>query len=334
MQQMHQPQLPAGARPNDPAKTAAIMLVVAAVLMLIAMLSKNWVALGGFRDITAHIGPMGLEQCAGSVCHEARGGKTPGDIELIMMVALISGFAAVGLAGWYGGAVLAGKKDKLPAAKIGQIAFGVATGSFVIFVIRVFAEGGSGIGPAWAMFAGIGGAIVASIGIKRLSPFIGAGVPLASAVPGFQQYGSQPYNQQPAYGQQPYGQQPYGQQPSGQSGQQAYAQQPGQQAYGQPPQGQAYGQPAQPYGQPAAQPMQPYGQQPSHPYGQAPGQQPYGQAPAQQSQPMQPQAQQSQPMQPQGAAPQAPPKCPRCGESLQFVAQYQRWFCGREQQYV
>jgi hypothetical protein len=40
----------------------------------------------------------------------------------------------------------------------------------------------------------------------------------------------------------------------------------------------------------------------------------------------------------QGAQPgfpqQAAPSCPRCGQPLQFVAQYQRWFCGHEQQYV
>jgi hypothetical protein len=40
---------------------------------------------------------------------------------------------------------------------------------------------------------------------------------------------------------------------------------------------------------------------------------------------------------PQGGPPpqaQAAPSCPRCGQPLQFVAQYQRWFCGYEQQYV
>jgi hypothetical protein len=40
---------------------------------------------------------------------------------------------------------------------------------------------------------------------------------------------------------------------------------------------------------------------------------------------------------PQGGPPpqpQAAHSCPRCGQPLQFVAQYQRWFCGNEQQYV
>jgi len=37
----------------------------------------------------------------------------------------------------------------------------------------------------------------------------------------------------------------------------------------------------------------------------------------------------------QQAGPQpGAPGCPRCGQPLEFVAQYQRWFCGREQQYV
>lgn len=34
---------------------------------------------------------------------------------------------------------------------------------------------------------------------------------------------------------------------------------------------------------------------------------------------------------PYGAPQQA---CPRCGQPLQFVTQYQRWYCGHEQQYV
>lgn len=101
---------------------------------------------------------------------------------------------------------------------------------------------------------------------------------------------------------------------------------------GQPQGGQQYGQPGgqpQGYGQPQGQ----YGGQPQGQYGQPP-QQPYGQP--QQGQPYGGQPQQGQP-QPYGGQPQgAPPAqmCPRCGKPLQFVAQYQRWFCGAEQQYV
>lgn len=35
-----------------------------------------------------------------------------------------------------------------------------------------------------------------------------------------------------------------------------------------------------------------------------------------------------------GAAPQAAGPCPKCGGQLQFVAQYQRWYCTACQQYV
>lgn len=112
-------------------------------------------------------------------------------------------------------------------------------------------------------------------------------------------------------GGQPYGGQPQGGQPYGQPGQQP-------QGYGQP-QGQQYG----------GQPQQQYGGQPQQPYGQPPQGQQYG------GQPQQGQPQHGQPQQygqPQGGPPAQ--ACPRCGKPLQFVAQYQRWFCAAEQQYV
>jgi len=132
--------------------------------------------------------------------------------------------------------------------------------------------------------------------------------------------GGQPQGGQQHGGQQgPYGQpQPYGGQPQ----QGSYGQ-----PQGQPQQGQYGGQPQQ--GQYGGQPQQ--GQ-----YGGQPQQGQYGGQP-QQGQPQQGQPQQGQPQQgPYGGLPQAPQAqaCPRCGQPLQFVAQYQRWFCGAEQQYV
>jgi hypothetical protein len=82
--------------------------------------------------------------------------------------------------------------------------------------------------------------------------------------------------------------------------------------------------------------QQAFGQQGQQPYGQQPQQQAYGQQPQQQAFGQQPQ-QMQQPQQQYGGAPpqqQQSPACPRCGQPLQFVAQYQRWFCGQEQQYV
>jgi len=256
------------------------MLVIAAVLILIGTVSKNWVSGGrGSRDI--HIGPMGAEACFSSVCTDIPTRGIDGDIEAIMVIALISGLASAAAAGTFGGMALAGKTDKIPLPpRLAQMAFGLAAFSMTFFVIRMISEKGE---ISWAGFPAIGGVILAGVGLKKLTPFLAAKPALP---PGAQQQFAN-------------------QQPMGQYGNQS--------------------QPMQPYGQ-QSQPMQPYGQQ-SQPM------QPYGQ----QSQPMQPYANQSQPM----AAPQQPPpgaapvhNCPRCGTQLHWVAQYQRWFCPRENQYV
>ncbi|HEX5063811.1 MAG TPA: hypothetical protein VFV99_30740 [Kofleriaceae bacterium] len=252
------PSTPAAApKPADPARSAAIMLVIAAVLILIGTVSKNWVSGGrGSRDI--HIGPMGGEACMSGACVDIPTRGIDGDIEAIMVLALISGFASAAAAGTFGGMALAGKTDKIPLPpRLAQMAFGLAAFSMTFFVIRMISEKGE---LSWAGFPAIGGVILAGVGLKKLTPFLAA---KPSVPPGAQQQFAN--------------QQPYGNQ---------------------------------------SQPMQPYGQQ---------------------SQPMQPYANQSQPM----AAPQQPPpgaapihNCPRCGTQLHWVAQYQRWFCPREQQYV
>jgi hypothetical protein len=109
-----------------------------------------------------------------------------------------------------------------------------------------------------------------------------------------------------AYAAQQFGGQQFGQQPGGQQfGGQQFGQQPGGQQFG----GQQYG----------GQQQMPQQQMPQQ-------QMPQQQMPQQQM----PQQQMAQ----HGAPQQAAPSCPRCGQPLQFVAQYQRWFCGHEQQYV
>jgi hypothetical protein len=75
--------------------------------------------------------------------------------------------------------------------------------------------------------------------------------------------------------------------------------------------------------------------QPQAPYGQPPMQQ----QPYQQQRPVSPMQPQAQPQQAVASTMPGPgaggaPTCPRCGSPLQFVAQYQRWFCSRENQYV
>jgi hypothetical protein len=298
--------------------------------MFVGLLSKSWVtASAGFRDMKVAIGPLGAEACSGSICRDTPTDKLPGDVVFVMWIALIAGFASVALAGWLGGATLLGKRDKYPPVKLAQLAFGLATFAFVFFIIRMFSEGTRGLAPGWASFPAIVGVVLASVGLKKLRPFLPE---VASGGTAGHAFGGQlPYGQPPQgpYGQPPQG--PYGQPPQGPYGQ------PPQGPYGQPPQG-PYGQP--PYGQPAHAPIghhAPHGPPPQGPPVSAPvGQQHHGQPPHGQSQGMAPPGPPPQGMAPPGPPPpqQAVPSCPRCGQPLQFVAQYQRWFCAREQQYV
>jgi hypothetical protein len=244
------------AQPSDPAKTAAIMVLVAGVLIVAATISKSWFG-ATERGAGIHLGPLGAEVCVvGGVCADTSipAGKLGGDIEVMMMLAALAGFVSAAGCAWFGFAALTGKKDKLPPVKLLQIVLGIASFSFMYFAIRVLTKGElKELSPSWAMFVGIGGVILGSVGVLRLKPHL----PTAGA----SAFAPLPWQQQ---------QQPYGQPP----------------VQGQPPM--------------QGQPQPGYGQQP----------------------PMQ---------QPQQSATHA---CPRCGQPLVFVQQYQRWFCQREQQYV
>ena len=217
-------------------KSAAIMLVVAAALILVGTASKNWLS-GGRASKDVHIGPLGIEACMGSMCVDVPTRGIDGDIEAVMMIAMLSGFASAAAAGTFGGMTLAGKRDTIPVPpKVAQICFGVAAFSMTFFVIRMLGEKAE---LSWAGFPAIGGVILAGVGLKRLTPYLHTRLALPS------------------------------------------------------------GQPPQTHPDPS-QPMQPHMAPPPMP-------------PPQQ---------------------QAAPSCPRCGTQLHFVAQYQRWFCPREQQYV
>jgi hypothetical protein len=261
------------------------MLLVAAALILVGTISKNWIT-GGRGENAVHIGPMGAEVCMESRCIDVPSRGMDGDIEAIMVLAMISGFASAAAAGTFGGMAFAGKSSQIPIPpKLAQIAFGLAAFSMTFFVIRMLSEKGE---ISWAGFPAIGGVILAGVGLKKLMPFLGQ-----RALPAGQpQYPNQSQPMNP-YANQSQPMQPYPNQTQPQHGSQPYQQQP------------QYG--SQPYQQPMqAQPQ--YGSQPHQ-----------------------------QPMQQPHAAPQQPqaiPNCPRCGAPLQFVAQYQRWFCAREQQYV
>ncbi len=282
-------------------KSAAIMLVIAAVLIFVGTISKNWFSGGGAaRDV--HIGPLGIEACMGSVCVDVPSRGIDGDISAIMVIAMLSGFASAAAAGLFGVMALTGKADRIPVPpRLAQVAFGLAAFSMTFFAIRMLSEKAE---LSWAGFPAIIGVVLAGVGIKRLTPYLTARPALPPGQPMQQPPYGQPYGNQ-SQPMQPYANQSQPMQPQPQYGSQPYANQ--------------------------SQPMQPQPQYGSQPHAQA------GYAPTT------PQAQHgSQPHPQAGFAPPAMPppqqapvhNCPRCGTQLHFVAQYQRWFCPREQQYV
>ncbi len=271
------------------------MLAVATVLILAGTVSKSWIASPESDDV--HMGPRGIEACMDSVCVDVPTRGLDTDIEIMMTIAMISGFASAAAAGLFGGMALARRTDWVVVPPgLANLCFALAALSMTVFLIRMVGEKGE---VSWAGFAAIGGVVVAAAGLMTLRPHLGTAAPGAHQQPRpmqpMQQYGSQPYQQAP-YANQSQPMQPYGQPYANQS---------------QPMQPQPYAN--------QSQPMQPQAQ-----YGSQPYQQPnVGAQQAQMAPPHTPPPQQ-----------QAAPSCPRCGTQLHFVAQYQRWFCPREQQYV
>jgi hypothetical protein len=250
----------------------------------------------GDREDSLRVGPMGAEMCSESRCIDIPMRGSDKDIEIFLTLAMLSGFAAAAATGAFGGMVLAGSKQAPFPSKLANTVLVIALIAMIAMLGRLLAEKAN---ISWAGFVAMGGVIVGFVGLKAVSPFLTARAALPpGTVQPHPQYGSQPYQQGNPYANQSQPMQPYANQsqPYGAP----YQQQPqhGSQPHQMQPQPQ-YG--SQPYQQPMQQPQQ-YGSQPQH-------------------MPQPPQHQQV-------------PSCPRCGTQLQFVAQYQRWFCPREQQYM
>lgn len=160
------------AAPADPALRPAIALVICAVVIFIAILSKSWVTAGA-RDFEIHVGPIGIEACMASVCRDPgrMGDKLDGDISLFQTLALLGGFASVAAAGAFGGMTIAGKRDRLPSWKLANVAFVLAAFGMSYFEVRVLSKG-HGAGLGWAVFPGLGGVIAAGVFIRKLKNFL------------------------------------------------------------------------------------------------------------------------------------------------------------------
>lgn len=144
------------------------MLLVAAALIFVGTVSKNWVSGRGSRDI--HIGPMGAEACMASRCVDMPTDRLDGDIKAIMVLALISGFASAAAAGTFGGMAFRGNAGRIRVPpRLAEIAFGLASFSMTFFIIRMLSEKGE---LSWAGFPAIGGVFLAYAGLRKLKPFL------------------------------------------------------------------------------------------------------------------------------------------------------------------
>jgi hypothetical protein len=344
-----------------PSPVVSILLFIGTAALLFGLVGRGWSTASG-DGFSVKSGPVW-----GEVCMKRNFDSDSGEVECKTHtfltgegswgIARILGvfFVLLGLGGAIVGGIAGFFLLSKPRSALSLLTLILVGGSFLIMlglILYGLVDRGKLNLPEYGFFIYLLGAVVSIVGAimgMARSGGAAAGVPM----------GRPPHwGQQPGYGPGAGGYQGgYAQQPGGypqQGGAPGYPQQPGapQQGYppqGYPPQG-APGSGGYPQGgAPAGYPQQgypPQGQQPA-----AQQSQPMQPQSAQQSQPMQPQsAQQSQPIQPQSAqqsqpmqpmataasqpAAQAGPPHPTCGTPATWVAQYNRWFCTRCNQYL
>lgn len=274
----------------------SILMFVGAAMLLFALASSGWLTLSE-GPASAGVGIMRSSQCMDGDCRsEMNFKRLDTNIESVLaIVTMLFTLGTIVLAVIAGIVLLKPRRSAL--ALVALILAGVAFLAGIAFLIKIKGQTSMlSVGYAFFIFVlGSAGVITAGI-MAMVRPRTGA--PAGMRMAGHAQ--SQPFQQGNPYGQQP---QQYGQQP------QQYGHQP-QQQHGQ----QQHGQPQQQHGQ--AQHAQPQAHSQPH------------QAQAH-SQPHQAQQQPQQQSNPQGG-----PPCPTCGTSATWVAQYNRWFCTRENKYL
>ncbi len=166
--------------PVDPAKTPAIIMLVCAVLLLIAMVTKGWAgASEGRFDIGA--GLFGFEGCRGGECESMEWDRAakrldiPSDVSTFRILGMIAGFLAIGGMAAAGGMALSGNLGKIPVKPIQGI-MGAAAGSLTYFAMRLWmSDDDVNFGPSWGAFVGIGGLIGAGVVLRtKLAPLVEA----------------------------------------------------------------------------------------------------------------------------------------------------------------
>jgi hypothetical protein len=166
-------------------------MLLSALLILIGLVTKTFVTASWDEGTErAHIGFVGAE-----VCNDNNGGckslswaqmwDIKKDIKGVRYLALLSGFAAIGVAVFAG--VMAFQRKKVPTLLV-NIVLGVTSFAFAYFIVRWMSEGHGEVQPVPGLSAGLAfaGLVLASVMQATVIKGFGAPAhapPLFAAVP-------------------------------------------------------------------------------------------------------------------------------------------------------
>ena len=160
------------AKQADP-RTIAFALCGAALPILIGTLSSSWVT----GPHGSAIGPTGPEVCLGTFCRGVPWGDGLLGAELLAIVALVAGLAAVAACVGFGGLYLAGRTAKLPKTVHARRIFAAAVVCFVGFEARLLALDGMSL--SWAPFFATAGVVAGFVLLRKLAPHLLPAPPVA-----------------------------------------------------------------------------------------------------------------------------------------------------------
>jgi hypothetical protein len=159
---------PGAATPvSQAAKTAAIILGVAAVLILVGLVAKSWFTAGGGE---AKVGISGIEGCRGGECRSISWGdfpKAPGELKAFSYVGLIGGIASFVVLAIAAVMLLIGKAKSIPWKPFNAV-LGITVFGVVSFMFRLmFGEFSKGMSVSWAGFVMLAGIIAGSVALLK-----------------------------------------------------------------------------------------------------------------------------------------------------------------------
>ena len=168
---------PPTAQGADKLKIFGIVLAVCAGILLLTLFTHGWASATEGRD-SAHAGLIDIEGCGrGGRCETLDWDKAvkrldmPSEINVLRILGLLGGLAAVGMMGFAAAQALSRKPNKIPF-KATEIAMSIAATSLTLFVVRLMlADKDISFGPSWGAVLGIGSLIAASVVLRaKLRP--------------------------------------------------------------------------------------------------------------------------------------------------------------------